>query len=118
MWGLQASLSKFEYIFRGIYIFSHSIFSQKIGFHLSVKLNEMVRVAADLASRVTLALSNEFCIVLFFCGYMFVCEEHCVIEKGNGVKFAFLVHLYSVYCSHSIFLIADISLRASVKSCN
>ncbi len=80
----------------------------------------MVRVAADLASRVTLALSNEFCIVLFFCGYMFVCvmRSTVVIEKGNEVKFAFLVHLYSVYCSQSIFLIAHISLRASVKSCN
>lgn len=74
--GFKASLSTFEYIFRGIYIFSHSIFLLKIGFHLSVKLNEMMRVAADLANGVTLALSNEFCIVIFFCGYMFVCEDH------------------------------------------
>lgn len=61
----------------------------------------MVRVAADLASGVTLALSNEFYIVIFFCAYMFVCvsvreRTSVVIEKLNELKFAILLHLYSV----------------------
>lgn len=78
----------------------------------------MVRVAADLASWVTLALSNEFCIVIFFCGYIFVCvcvreRTTVVTEKLNELKFAILVNLYSVYCLRNSF-----RFRVSVKSCN
>lgn len=66
----------------------------------------MVRVAADLASRITLALSNEFCIVLFFCGYMFmcVCEEHsCYRERkiSEILHFLFIYILFTVLIASS-----------------